>query len=308
MLFNSEDVKFINEEPSKSSSIWSKDATILKGHRRLWTKVPHKGRLRSTKPTEVSEEQRAVVWTDSSFASQEDQKSQGAVVLTHCMAPVYWKCARQALVAMSTAESELQMLCEGSLATRNVGMLVKETMKPMKEVIKAQETIQELNEREEFALDDEQQVEVGEEDLLLVDNKAATMILVQESGSWRTRRLRVRASSLKQRISSGIQKVVHVAGRSMLADLDTKSHSDSRLTALRKMWSIERIDQPETEEKSSESDVPKTKVKMIRIKPSTAPMNVDEEGEEQKKKLEEQGYRIGARGNQSETDLETKGR
>jgi isocitrate dehydrogenase len=44
-------------------------------------------------PKEVFEEQRAVVWTDSSFASQEDQKSQGAMVLTHCMAPVYWKCA-----------------------------------------------------------------------------------------------------------------------------------------------------------------------------------------------------------------------
>ena len=110
--------------------------------------------------------------------------------------------------------------------------------KPMKEVVEAIETIQELNEREEFALDDEQQVEVGEEDLLLVDNKAATMILVQESGSWRTRHLRVRASSLKQRINSGFQKVIHVAGRSTLADLNTKSHPHSRLAALRKMWSI----------------------------------------------------------------------
>ena len=108
------------------------------------------------------------------------------MVLTHCMVPVYWKCARQALIAMSTAESELQMLREGSLATRSVGMLIKEIIKPMKEVLEAEETIQELNEREEFALDDEQEAEVGDEDLLLVDNKAATMILVQESGSWKT--------------------------------------------------------------------------------------------------------------------------
>ena len=42
---------------------------------------------------------------------------------------------------------------------------------------------------------------------------------------------------------------------------------------------------------------------MIRIKPSTAPMKVDEEGEDQHKKNQEHGYRIGARGNQSETDL-----
>ena len=125
------------------------------------------------------------------------------MVLTHCMAPVYWKCARQALIAMSTAESELQMLCEGSLATRKVGMLIKEMMKPMKDKLEEEETIKELDEREEFALDEEQKIGSGQEDLLLVDNKAATLILVQESGSWRTRHLLVRASSLKQRVTSG---------------------------------------------------------------------------------------------------------
>ena len=77
-------------------------------------------------PKEVFDEGRAVVWSDSSYASQEGQKSQGALVLTHCMALVFWKCARQGLVSLSTAEAELQMLCEGSLATKNVGMLVKE--------------------------------------------------------------------------------------------------------------------------------------------------------------------------------------
>ena len=53
-------------------------------------------------------------------------------MLTQCMAPVFWKCAKQGLVSMSTAEAELQMLCEGSLATKNVGMLVKEMTKPRK--------------------------------------------------------------------------------------------------------------------------------------------------------------------------------
>ena len=134
------------------------------------------------------------------------------MVLTHCMAPFYWKCARQALIAMSTAESELQILCGGSLATRNVGMLINEMMKPMKESPEQEETITELDEREKLALNDEQKVDAGEEDLLLVDNKAATLILVQESGSWRTRLLRVRASSLKQRVNSGFQKVIRVAG------------------------------------------------------------------------------------------------
>ena len=82
------------------------------------------------------------VWSDSSYASQEGQKSQGALVLTQCMAPVFWKCARQGLVSLSTAEAELQMLCEGSFATKNVGTLVKEMTKPMKDFQERKETIQ----------------------------------------------------------------------------------------------------------------------------------------------------------------------
>jgi hypothetical protein len=66
------------------------------------------------------------------------------------MAPVYWKCASQTLIGMSTAESEVQTLCEGSLATRNVGTLIKEMTKPMKEVIEVEETAKELDERRSY--------------------------------------------------------------------------------------------------------------------------------------------------------------
>ena len=125
------------------------------------------------------------------------------------------------------------MLREGSLATKNVGTLMRELMKPIKEVEEKFETSKELREREEFAIDDEEELPEDERDILLVDNKAATLILVQESGSWRTRHLRVRASSLKQRINKGTQKVIHVPGKSTLADLSTKSHPHSRLAALR---------------------------------------------------------------------------
>ena len=40
-------------------------------------------------PKEVFDEKRAVVWSDSSYASQEGQKSLGALVLTQRMAPVF---------------------------------------------------------------------------------------------------------------------------------------------------------------------------------------------------------------------------
>ena len=86
----------------------------------------------------------------------------------------------------------------------------------------------------------------------------------------------------------------------MLADLDTKSHPHSRLVTLRKMWSIERVEQPETEEKISDTGPQKSTIKVIRIKLTTGPMIVDEEDEDPSKEIEEQGYKLGAKGNQSE--------
>ena len=128
------------------------------------------------------------------------------------------------------------------------------------------------------------------EDVLLVDNKAATLVLVQVSGSWRTRHLRVRACALKQRVDLGKQKVGHVPGRSMLADLSTKSHPQARLTALRKMWSIETMYPDEVVEsptEKGEEETPKIRVKMIRAR---------KEGKG-KDELEEIGYKIGSRAN-----------
>ena len=90
---------------------------------------------------------------------------------------------------------------------------------------------------------DEDSDEEFEEDLLCVDNKAATQILVQESGSWRTRHLRVRSSGLKQRVEAKKVRIVHVPGRSMLADLNTKSHPSARLVLLRTLWGIEGPDE-----------------------------------------------------------------
>jgi hypothetical protein len=159
----------------------------------------------------------------------------------------------------------------------------------MKDFQERKESIQELHNKEDFQADEDDPIE-GEEDVLLVDNKAATLILVQVSGSWRTRHLRVRASALKQRVDLGKQNVRHVPGRSMLADLSTKSHPQARLTALRKMWSIEKMYPDEVDESptdASEEERPKIRVKMIRIK---------DDGKEEER-LEEIGYKIGSRAN-----------
>ena len=55
------------------------------------------------------------------------------------------------------------MLCEGSLATKNVGMLVKEVTKPMKDFQERKETMQELHDKKEFQADEDEPIE-GEED------------------------------------------------------------------------------------------------------------------------------------------------
>ena len=100
----------------------------------------------------------------------------------------------------------------------------------------------------------------------------------------------MRASALKQRVDLGKLKVCHVPGRSMLADLSTKSHPQARLTALRKMWSIEKMypdDVVESPTDTSEEERPKFRVKMIRIR---------DEGKEGDR-IEEIGYKIGSRAN-----------
>ena len=87
----------------------------------------------------------------------------------------------------------------------------------------------------------------------------------------------------------------------MLADLNTKSHPHSRLATLRKMWSIERIEQPETETKESENEPEKVEVKMIQIKPTSAPRLDVEEEDNPTREIKEVGYILGAKANQSET-------
>ena len=88
----------------------------------------------------------------------------------------------------------------------------------------------------------------------------------------------------------------------MLADLNAKSHPHSRLATLRKMWSIERIEQPETETKESENEPERVEVKMIQIKPTSAPMlDVEEEEDDPTREFKEIGYIWGAKANQSET-------
>ena len=92
-----------------------------------------------------------------------------------------------------------------------------------------------------------------------------------------------------------------------VAGLSAKSHPHARLAALRRMWSNKHIEENEPEEKVSDEEKPKVKVKMMRVKKPKDEMEVDEEShpkEEnpEEKVFEEEGYKIRTRGNQCEAD------
>ena len=74
--------------------------------------------------------------------------------------------------------------------------------------------------------------------IICVDNKAATQIVHQDGGSWRTRHLRVRAATVKEKIEREEIAVHHTPGGDQLADLNTKTHGSQRLEELKKMWGI----------------------------------------------------------------------
>ena len=78
-------------------------------------------------PEETDDAEVTTVWTDSSFAPQ-GQKSQGALVVTMAMAPVFWKCGVQTMVSTSTAECELMEMIEGNLASMSVGEIIHEAV------------------------------------------------------------------------------------------------------------------------------------------------------------------------------------
>ena len=129
----------------------------------------------------------------------------------------------------------------GSLAAQNIGTLVEEVMNGPQTTEGKKENMEDFINREKFNEKEEPTDEA--EDLLRIDNKAATQILLQESGSWRTRHLRVRAAALKQRVEEGEQIVKHIPGRPLLAGLSTKSHPFGGFHHLRRLWGIKDVSQ-----------------------------------------------------------------
>ena len=74
--------------------------------------------------------------------------------------------------------------------------------------------------------------------VMMQDNAAAVTLLQGPGGSWRTRPLKIRARSARERFENGFWALQHLPGETMLADIGTKALGSSRLRALAEMMGM----------------------------------------------------------------------
>ena len=135
------------------------------------------------------------VYVDTSYAPPHEKfRSVQGLALTHAGNLLAWESSRQSFVTQSTAESELVGYNEGFQVTENVCALLGEFGWSTKKVMYG-------------------------------DSNAARSQLTCETGSWRTRHLRVRAAKMREIIQdqSGEWQALHLSGLELIADGFTKA-------------------------------------------------------------------------------------
>ena len=148
-----------------------------------------------------------VTYTDSSYSPDWERSHSGAVVFwANC--PVAWKSGRQSLVTTSSAETELLAASEGATLTYSIDAMLND--------VGVEPTAREIR----------------------VDNSAAVTLASEEGGSWRTRHLKVRAASLRQRLQDGWARITHCPGEWQLADGLTKILASKRMEMLVAGWGL----------------------------------------------------------------------
>ena len=156
-------------------------------------------------PPEAGRRTTMTCFTDASFAPF-GSRSYGATVVVYGQAPVAWKAGRQSFVTMSTMEAELYAAAQGYVILQSVASILRE-------------------------------MELGPFDqVLAIDNSSAVAMCAGGPGSQRTRHLKVRASSIREAVSTGQLIVRHTPGEEQLADLATKLVTKERLWRLLELW------------------------------------------------------------------------
>ena len=131
------------------------------------------------------------VYVDASFAPpHEKYRSVQGVVVTHKGSTIMWSSSRQSFVTMSTAEAELLGYSEGHQVAESTKALLSILELPMGRTV------------------------------LYGDNRAAISLATAETGPWRTRHLRLRASKLREILrEAGVSWAMqHLEGSELVAD------------------------------------------------------------------------------------------
>ena len=146
------------------------------------------------------------LYPDAAFAPSSGRSHTGWLVCWRGT-PMCWRSARQASVTLSTAESELQAVIDGS-----VGMLGLEAM----------------------LLD----LEVEPRAKRIASDSTSALAIGSGTGSWRTRHLRLKAAWIQEMIEKGEVIAKHQPGLHQPADLLTKPLSGQRIRDLLRLWGI----------------------------------------------------------------------
>ena len=147
------------------------------------------------------------LYSDASHAPLGDRSQQGAIVMWQGEL-IRWDSGKQPFTALSSAESELISM----IATMGVG----ESIGPLFE----------------------EMLELDLEYHLYGDNLAACRSFQDSACNWRSRHLRMRACSGRERIQSGSWFVMHMPGEYQVADVGTKPLAGSRIQALLQLVGI----------------------------------------------------------------------
>ncbi|CAE7537698.1 RE1 [Symbiodinium sp. CCMP2592] len=159
------------------------------------------------------------VYTDASHSPGGDRSMQSLIVLWKGV-PIGWESARQAFTTLSSAEAELVTMVHGVQVSECIQSLLDELL--------------------------------GEDTVVSLqgDNQAALRSFDPVSSGWRSRHLRMRAISARERIDAGILRVFHIPGDVQIADLGTKPLSRPRILHLLNLANI-RAPRPDVAEVAS---------------------------------------------------------
>ena len=173
---------------NRLASMITKDPQqVIEVTKQVWgylAATAHQGLLFENHP----DEKQLNIYTDASFG----EVCVGCHLVMWGGSILLWKSGKQAVITASTAESELVEILEGALAGDAVRVVLEEALDSKVRAVSH------------------------------TDNMACISIVTGESGSWRTRHLRKRASILRAKVHQGDWLLRHLAGTELPADLGTK--------------------------------------------------------------------------------------